>query len=76
MKLSDLNLNETCQIQKINLPSNQKKHLQDIGIIEGNQITCVLKSPFNDPKAYKINGIIIAIRQSEASQIEVKLIEN
>lgn len=76
MNLSDLNINETCLIKKINLEKFSKNRLQDIGLIEGNKITCVLISPFNDPKAYKINGIIIAIRKKEAKEIEVELIEN
>lgn len=74
MKLSDLPLDKKAKIKNINLKNIN--HFQDIGIIEGNTITCVLISPFNDPKAYKINGVTIAIRNKDANEIEVEYLEN
>lgn len=76
MKLNDLALYEKGKIKKINLPLPIKNRLLDLGLIEENIITCTLISPFNDPKAYKVNGIVIALRNNEAKEIEVKKIND
>lgn len=34
-------------------------------------MTCVGKGPFGDPKAYEIRGAVVAIRNSDAEQIEI-----
>ena len=44
---------------------------EDLGFIPGEVTKCVLVSLGNDPKAYKINGNIIAIRNIDAKNIEV-----
>ena len=51
-----------------------KRRLQDLGLIEGTVVECVLKSPFKDPKAYLIRGALIAIRKEDCSNIEVEII--
>lgn len=72
MYLSDLKLNERALIKKINLKGNIKTRLQDMGFIKNNEITCVLESPFKDPKAYLINNTMLAIRNKDALEIEVE----
>ena len=75
MYLSDLKLNENAMIKKLNLEGNIKVRLQDMGFIPGNKIKCVLISPFKDPKAYLINGTTLALRNSDAKEIEVDTLE-
>lgn len=75
MYLSDLKKDEEGVIKKLNLEGNIKTRLQDMGFIPGNRIKCVLISPFNDPKAYLINGTTLSIRKKEAKEIEVDRFE-
>lgn len=49
-----------------------KRRLQDLGIIEGTSVKCVLKSPSGDPCAYLVRGAVIALRNEVSSQIVVK----
>lgn len=49
-----------------------RRRLQDIGIIDGTQIECVLISPAGDPAAYLIRGAVIALRAEESSRILVE----
>ena len=42
-----------------------------MGFIPGEEVKCVLISPFKDPKAYKIAGNVIALRSIDARNVEV-----
>ncbi len=58
-------------ITKLYANGNIRRRLQDIGMIEGTQITCMQKSPWGDPVAYGIRGAVIALRVQDAAQILV-----
>ena len=74
MFLCDMKLGNKGIVKKVTANDNIKKRLLDIGLIEGTLIECVLKSAFNDPKAYLIRGATIAIRKDDCEKIEVDLI--
>lgn len=73
MFLSDMQIGNKGIITKLNVNENIKRRLQDLGLIEGTRIECILKSPFNDPSAYLIRGALIAIRKEDGQNIEVEL---
>lgn len=75
MVLSDLEINKKCKIKKINATGTIHRRFQDLGLIPGNIVTCILISPFKNPKAYKVNGIILAIRNEDSKLIEVEEVE-
>ncbi len=60
-------------VRKVETEESIKRRLLDIGMIDGTEIECVLKSPFGDPHAYSIRGALIAIRNDDASSILVEL---
>ena len=70
--LSDLPLNKTGTIVNLKCTENIKRRLLDLGLIEGTQITPLLVSPSNDPRAFEIRDTIIAIRKEDTSKIFVK----
>ena len=74
MYLCDMEIGNKAIIKKIVAKDNIKRRLLDIGLIEGTNVECVLKSPFNDPTAYLIRGAIIAIRKEDCNKIEVDII--
>ena len=74
MYLCDMKIGEKGIIKKIEANENIKRRLLDIGLINGTQVECVLKSPFNDPMAYLIRGAIIAIRKNDCNKIEVEIV--
>lgn len=43
--------------------------LTDLGLVPGTAVTCVLKAPAGDPKAYRIRGALIALRRADAAGI-------
>lgn len=72
MTLNELNLNEDMIVKKVSGEESIKRRFLDLGFIPGIEVKCVLVSPFKDPKAYKINGNIISIRNNDAKFIEVE----
>ena len=72
MNLSELPLNITGIIKELNCNGNIRRRLLDLGLVNGTQITPVLKSPSGDPTAYEIRKTIIAIRKEDSNFIDLK----
>ena len=71
--LTNLNIGESAKVLKLKSMGSMRRRLQDIGLIEGTDVTCVLKSPGGDPIAYQIRGAIIALRQEDSSDVLIKM---
>ena len=71
MNLKDLNINEKAYIKNINLKGIKKRRLYDLGFINGEVIEKKFTSLFKDPSCYKIKNTFIALRNKDASKIEV-----
>ncbi len=71
MNLKDLNINEKAYIKNINLNGIKKRRLYDLGFINGEVIEKKFTSLFKDPSCYKIKNTFIALRNKDASKIEV-----
>lgn len=73
MTLNFLEIGQIARVLVIDKKSNLYQRFLDIGITENTIIECVLKSPWGNPKAYRIKGATIAIRDEDASTIKVDL---
>ena len=51
----------------------ENRRLQDLGVVRGTKIKCILRSPLGDPTAYKIRGAIVAIRDEDAQNVLVEV---
>lgn len=71
MTLDKLNVGDIFTINYINGDNSLKRRLLDLGFIPSAIVKCVLISPFGDPKAYKIAGNIIALRNNDAKNVGV-----
>lgn len=69
--LSTLREGQEATVDTIMSSSTLRRRLQDIGIISGTKIKCLLNSPSGDPVAYLIRGAIIAIRKEDSDQITI-----
>ena len=70
--LSDIDVGEKVTIAEVNAQKSLKRRLLDLGFIKGNRVCCVGKSALGDPKAYDIDGTVIAIRKNDAKNITVQ----
>ena len=73
LSLSELSVGQSASACALLSDSTIRRRLQDIGLIEGTKIECVLKSPCGDPSAYLIRGGVIAIRCEDAAKILVSV---
>lgn len=71
ISLDKLTLNKKAKVITINDNSLIKRRLLDIGIIPGIEIEKILVSPFKGICAYLVMDSIIAIRDNDATCIEV-----
>lgn len=51
--------------------SGIRRRLTDIGLVRGAETVCIGESPLGDPRAYLIDGAVIALRRSDCSAISV-----
>lgn len=70
--LSELSINERAKVVRIDCEKSLKSRLNELGLFEGNVIAPELISPLGEPKAYKIGGALIALRDSDCDKITVK----
>lgn len=71
MKLVDLPMGKNAFIKEITTDESMQRRLWDLGFTKGTKVTAIQKSPGGDPVAYKVRGTIFAIRNSEATKIEI-----
>ncbi len=43
-----------------------------MGFLQGSLVECAYRSPFGDPTAYFVKGVLIAIRSEEAGNIYIE----
>ena len=71
-RLSDLSEGEKARVVRLKNKKDIKRRLQDIGVVPGTIIKCVLKSLLGDPVCYLIKGALIAIRNEDSDKISVE----
>lgn len=54
------------------LPAGERRRLMEMGFYAGTPVQAVMRSPLGDPVAYKVRGMTIGLRRSQARCIEVR----
>ena len=70
-RMCELGVGESALIDDNFAQADLRRRLLDIGVVSGEVVGCVGRSPFGDPTAYLIKGAVIAIRKSDSSKIIV-----
>lgn len=71
--LTGLDIGQHATVENLLSEGSIRRRLRDMGLIEGTEVECVLKSPGGDPVAYKIRGAIIALRSEDTEDIIVSM---
>ncbi len=71
MNLNKIEYNKKAIIKNINLHGIKKRRLYDLGFIPGETVTKEFESIFKSPICYKVKNTLIALRNEDASYIEV-----
>lgn len=70
--LSALGVGQSARVCRVRPGTAMQRRFLDIGFIPGTRVTCVGKSPAGDPAAYAVRGAVIALRKSDAADIQLE----
>lgn len=74
--LSDLNVGQTAKVLKLNEKNRAiRRHLLDMGITRGVNITVKKIAPMGDPIDLSLRDYELCIRKEDLKQIEVEVIK-
>lgn len=75
-KLSDLKIGQKAKVLKLNLDKPEiRRHLLDMGITKGTEITIKKVAPLGDPVDIELRGYELCIRKEEMKNIDVEVLE-
>lgn len=69
--LNELKIGQVGKVSSINTDTSIKRRLLDMGLVNNTEVRSVLSSSGNQTLAYLIRGAVIALRQEDASKINV-----
>ena len=70
--LDRLELGQSARVTAVSLQGAKRVRLQELGFLPGAHVTALQESPFGDPVAYGVLDTVIALRRSDARQIEIE----
>ena len=70
--LKDLVCGQCAMVTELVTEGSMRRRLQDMGLIAGTNVKCILKSPLGDPTAYLIRGAVIALREEDVGGVIVE----
>ncbi len=73
--LDKVPVGHTAKVTNIEISGTMRRRLQDLGMIFGTKILPTKKSPSNGPTAYLIRDTVYALRQEDASRIDVDILD-
>jgi Fe2+ transport system protein FeoA len=72
MILTNLPAGETAKVIAVNGNNRITKRLMEMGVVPGASVRMIKSAPFGDPLEIRVRGYHLAMRKSEADQIEVQ----
>ncbi len=74
ISLHQLRPGASAEVTAIGCPPGLKSRLADFGLITGTRVRCRYESPNGDLKALELRGSLVAIRTTDLSRIQAKVI--
>ena len=71
-RLCDISPGDTAVISDMHAQGSIRRRLRDMGLVEGAEVECLMKSPLGDPVACLIKGAVIALRRKDAAAVTVE----
>lgn len=73
LTLSALKSGQRAVVRMVHGTGAMYERLCDLGFTPDSPVTCLFSSVMGDPRAYRIKGSVIALRNCDAKQIECTL---
>lgn len=67
--LGDLNQGQQAVIDRIELPAPEARRLMEMGFLPGTAVVAAWRSPFGDPRVFRVDGSEVALRRETALHI-------
>lgn len=71
-RLDELCVGECATVDSLLCKGSVRRRFLDIGLVRGTKVICKGESPLGDPRAYLIRGALIAVRGTDAHNVEIK----
>lgn len=71
MTLRELDCGQQGKVQRIEIQGDLANRLEELGMTEGCVIRCLFNAPCKDPRAYSVRGTVLALRNADASRINI-----
>lgn len=71
MTLIDLSIGGEARVTKVNGSGRVTRRLMEMGVVPGVEVQVVKKAPFGDPIQVRVRGYSLAMRNNEASSIDI-----
>lgn len=73
LTLDQLSGNAVARVTALHSSGAERRRMFDLGITPGATIQIETHSPLGDPTAYRVRDTVIALRQEQARQISISL---
>jgi len=71
-RLSEVPLNRSCRIERLEGPRQDCDRLLDLGFTPGEDVIVTHAAPLGDPLVIRVRGTLLALRKREAAWILVE----
>ncbi|MDW8353767.1 MAG: FeoA domain-containing protein [Bryobacterales bacterium] len=74
VRLSQLRIGEEAEVRRLDpqLQGLTRRRLLDLGLTPGARVTAVLSNAFGDPRAFRVRGTTVALRNDQAALVWVR----
>lgn len=59
------------QVGELFAQGPMRRRLRDLGFVPGARVECLGRSPLGDPAAYRVRGMVVALRRQDARLVGV-----
>ena len=70
--LKDVKCGHTVRVVRVNGEGAERRHIMDMGITRGTQITVRKTAPLGDPLELTLRGYELSLRKEDAEMIDVE----
>lgn len=73
MTLNDIEVGQSCVVERLNDTGEIRRRIMDMGITKGARISVIKIAPLGDPIDITVRGYQLSLRREDAANIEVVL---
>ena len=71
LRLCDIPPGQRALVRDVTTQGAMRRRLLELGLVEGTEVACLMRSPWSDPTAYRIRRAVIALRRAASAGVLV-----